>query len=64
MTETAWVKPAQGLKVRFEQPASGHIPEEGADVPLTRYYRRRLRDGDLVKTRRPAAPKAEKKEAK
>ena len=52
---TEWLKPATGLKVRFEQPELGHIPEEGAELPLTAYYRRRIRDRDLVKARRPKA---------
>ena len=51
------VKPGPDLKVRFEQPERGHIPEEGADVPLTTYYRRRLADGDLVEASRPRKPK-------
>lgn len=57
---TQWLKPAEGLLVRFEDPAQGHIPAEGAELPLTKYYRRRVADGDLVKGRRPAAPKSAK----
>ena len=58
MSDTQWLKPAPGLKVRFEDPSQGHIPEEGAELPLTKYYRRRVADEDLVKARRPSEPKA------
>lgn len=60
--ETAWLKPGTGLKVRFEEPSLGHVPAEGAELPLTTYYRRRIADGDLAKSRRPGTPKD--KEAK
>lgn len=64
--ETVRVKPAPGLKVRFEEPSQGHIPEKGADVPMTVYYHRRLADGDLVRVERTQAPPREpaKKDAK
>ena len=42
------VKPAPGMLVRFEDPSRGHIPADGAEVPVTSYYRRRMRDGDLI----------------
>ena len=42
------VKPAPGMKVRFEDPSRGYIPADGVEVPLTSYYRRRKRDGDLL----------------
>lgn len=57
--ETVRVKPAPDLKVRFENPAQGHIPAKGADVPLTPYYYRRLADGDLVRAERAAAAASE-----
>ena len=41
------VKPAEGRQVRRED--GSIIPAEGAQVPNSTYYRRRLRDGDLVK---------------
>lgn len=41
------VKPAEGRKVR--DPASlQHLPEGGAEVPDTSYWRRRLQAGDVV----------------
>jgi len=54
---TAWLKPAPDLDVRFEDPRQGHIPAEGAELPLTKYYRRRLRAGDLVRTTAPRKPR-------
>ena len=50
---TTKLKPAAGLLVRHEDPTHGHIPPGGADVVMSRYYRRRVRDGDLIV----AAPK-------
>ena len=55
MSETQWLKPAPGRLVRFEDPSRGHIPAEGAEAPMTKYYRRRIADRDLEKARRPAA---------
>lgn len=52
------LKPAPGFLVRYEDPSQGHIPEAGDEVPLTAYYRRRRRDGDLVEVRPAAKPKA------
>lgn len=41
------VKPKDGVQVRLE---NGQVmPEKGADIVLTRYYRRRIADGDLVR---------------
>lgn len=41
------VKPAEGRQVRRED--GSIIPAEGAQVPNSTYYRRRIKDGDLVK---------------
>ena len=46
-----WLKPAEGCRVRFE--GGGPMPPEGAEVEMTQYYRRRVRDGELVKGRPP-----------
>ena len=46
--ETKWLKPAPELKVRYEDPSRGFVRDAGEELPLTKYYRRRLRDGDLV----------------
>ena len=50
------VRPREGLRVRYEDPARGHVPPEGADVVLTTYYRRRIADGDLVLVDAPPPP--------
>jgi hypothetical protein len=42
-----FVKPRPGVKVRREEPPYAHIPEEGAEVPETSFYVRRVMDGDL-----------------
>ena len=57
--ETKLLKPAPGLAVFYENPSLGHVPPDGDHVPMTRYYRRLLRDGDLVA---PAGPKEARKE--
>lgn len=44
------VIPAKGLQVR--DPRTGEpLPPEGAQVPRTRYWLRRLRDGDVTEGR-------------
>lgn len=43
---TTKVQPAKGLQVRQENGTP--IPAKGMEVVLTKYYRRRLKDGDLV----------------
>lgn len=55
-TRTIYAKPADGRTVPLED--GGAWPAEGKDVPLTRYVRRRLADGDLVEARRPPKTKA------
>ena len=45
--QTRFVRPADG-RVVYREDGGSVIPESGEDVPLTTYYRRRLRDGDLV----------------
>jgi cytoskeletal protein RodZ len=44
-----FVKPEAGRTVR--DPVKGTLlPEEGAEVPESTFWNRRLRDGDVVKT--------------
>ena len=50
------VRPAEGLRVRYEDAARGHIPAEGADVAPSTYYHRRIADGDLVVVEPPPPP--------
>lgn len=62
--KTLWLKPKAGLHVRC--PVTGlHLAEEGAEKQATPFWRRRLRDGDVVEVAKPSAsPKAtHKKEA-
>lgn len=59
--ERILVKPTGGARVRFEDPMRGFIPDLGASVALSTYYRRRIRDGDLEVVK-PAARKTPKKD--
>ncbi len=47
-----FVKPAPGVKVR-DPISKFHIPDEGAEVPESSYWIRRLRSGDVVRTAAP-----------
>lgn len=58
MSDMLKVAPAEGLQVRKE--SGGLIPAGGCEVPNTSYYRRRLRDGDLVKAETKTAKKGAK----
>lgn len=45
--DTVTLKPARpGLQVR--KPDGGHLAQEGEEVIVTTYWRRRLRAGDVV----------------
>jgi hypothetical protein len=64
--ETRTLKPAPGKRVRKPAPTADTPPgwpaEDGEAVAMNSYWRRRLRDGDVVEV---AAPKpAPKKPAK
>lgn len=61
--QKAWLKPADGLLVRYEQPERGHVPPEGAEVTMSKYYRRRIADGDLTRGRKPAKPAGSKEKS-
>lgn len=50
---TKFVKPAEGRNVR-DPVTRKHIPAEGVEVPNDPFWRRRLRDGDVVEAPRPA----------
>ncbi|MEQ8605183.1 MAG: DUF2635 domain-containing protein [Marivibrio sp.] len=54
------LKPREGVKVRSED-GSRWIDPNGEALPLTRYYRLRVKDGDLVKTTPAAIAKAAKR---
>jgi len=44
--DTIYVKPRQGLRIRQENGTP--LPDAGANVPLNAFWRRRLRDQDVV----------------
>jgi hypothetical protein len=48
-----FVKPAPGLKVR-DPDLRDFLPADGRDVPETDYWRRRVRDEDVIETQPPA----------
>lgn len=54
MSQSMYVKPAEGLQVRDPRNAVP-LPAEGAEVPRSRYWVRRLRDGDVIEGKRPKA---------
>lgn len=59
-----FVKPAS-KEVRVRQPERGSIlPQGGSWVPDNTYYRRRLKDGDVVMAEAPASPKPASKATK
>lgn len=47
MSDKLKVKPAQGVNVRRVENGK-HIDAKGEDVPNNSYYRRRIKDGDLI----------------
>jgi Protein of unknown function (DUF2635) len=50
------IKPANpALKIPYEGTLL-MLPDDGADVPDTQYWRRRLRDGDVVLVDAPSPP--------
>ena len=58
------VKPAAGLKIRMPERQMRHLSEVGEPVEMNEYWRRRLKDGDVVKVDTKGEPKrAHKKEA-
>jgi len=58
-----FVKPKNGLSVR--DPVKGSpLPADGADVPDTIFWRRRLRDGDVTTTDKPVTSVASTKTVK
>lgn len=56
-----FVKPAQPdllvANPEARPPMPRHLPPEGAEVPDTEYWRRRLADGDVVHAKPPRAGK-------
>lgn len=53
-----FVKPAQsGQKVHLEGAAKEFLPADGATVESSPYWLRRIKDGSVVKAKRPSATK-------
>jgi hypothetical protein len=58
--ERIYVKPGAGLKVRNPQDLNKHLPEGGAWVVKDSFFRRRLKDGDVVEAPAPRPQRAPK----
>ena len=54
MSRKQFMKPRDGLVVR-DPLTMKPLPPDGVDLELTPYWRRRERDGDIVKASRPSA---------
>lgn len=54
------VKPAEGRAVR-DPLTKALLPAAGRDVPDNQFWRRRLRDGDVVSADTPTAPPRERR---
>lgn len=50
---TIFLKPAAGIKIRFPDRPNKILPEEGANVAITSFWMRRIREGS-VKSQRSA----------
>jgi hypothetical protein len=58
-----WLKPADGLAV--VDPETGkNLPPEGALVENSKYWRRRLKDGDVLEAAAPVSSAPVKKSSK
>ena len=59
------LKPATPELVVRDPVTAKALPAEGKAVPMTTYWRRRLKDGDVVEAtdKKPAAGKTEKKDS-
>lgn len=56
---TVFIKPTSAA-LKVPKPAGDYLAVDGEEVELTTYWRRRLRDGDVVKLSVAAATKAQK----
>ena len=56
MAVTRFLKPARGLLVRLED-TSRHLFQEGENIIMSAYWRRRLRDGDVTEAKPPKPAK-------
>ena len=58
--KTAYLKPVDGIQVRDPRTAL-HLAVEGEDKPLNTYWRRRLKDGDVILAEKKKAGKGKLK---
>jgi hypothetical protein len=56
-----FIKPKEGIKVR-DPHTKQYLPEEGAFVELSSYWKRRLKDGDVIEEKLPKKSKVVKKD--
>ncbi len=56
------VKPKKGVLVRRIETPFAMMPEEGVSVPDNTYYRRRVKEGSLVKISKPDVTKPKGKD--
>jgi hypothetical protein len=48
MPITFFIKPAPGMKIRMPDNPAEFLPEQGAEVPVTSFWLRRIKDGSVV----------------
>lgn len=58
-----FLKPAKGLKVR-DPDRGDFLPDDGREVVLTTFWRRRLRDGDVVEAKTQSSSSVAKSKSK
>ncbi len=60
MTEKVFIKPGVmpdgKTPIKVRKPIGSHLAEDGEEVILDSYWRRRLEDRDVVQVEPPAAP--------
>jgi len=67
IAERVFIKPGRmpdGTPMKARKPMGGFIAEQGEEVTLDSHWRRRLDDGDVVLTERPADAAAKSTKAK
>lgn len=55
--KTMYVKPAPGHSVRIPGDPERHLPADGADVPASPFWLRRIADGSVEQATRPKGGK-------
>ena len=53
MSQTIFIKPAKGLKVRLENKPQEFLPEAGDEKPRNAYWVRRVNDGSVIEAKAP-----------